>query len=717
MRRALSWLIVSFAFVACRDVPQAPKAKSEADAALIADSANRALADSARIAAKDAKASKSAGASNTPAVISNISFPNQALVGQTVEMKFNFTDDAEDAPWFVSVDWSDDAGGGREVGSFADPVSFTFAYPAVGHYTVVVHVYDTWGADAFFTRDIDITETSVTLNTPVGSNVRVTPTATPSGTPATMTFTSVTTAGNTTVGVSSFAPPRLPNLRSGSSASLYAIATSAAFGGTVQVCITYNPAEFSRSGRARLMHEARSGWEDITTTFDASTHTVCGETTSFSNFFVALANEAPTAVIGSVSGATEAAAVQLNATANDVDGDAITYTWSFGDGSANVTGAQSSVPHTYADNGTYDVTVVARDVDGLESAPAVLHLAVANVAPSATLSAPASVNEGSSITVSLVNPSDPSSVDQAAGFSYAFDCGNGFGVASSSPSGTCPTTDNGIRVVRAKVRDKDLGERTYQASVNVLNVAPTVGALSGPSSKLHKGDQATVSTTYSDPGSADTHVATVDWGDGVKEDVPLQGGVVSLSHVYNAGGDFTVCVFVTDKDGGRSATVQFTVSVVGGGPKRPRDGVILGVGAFQDPSTPANARGRDKERQKVKFSAFARVRNGETGRDSKLDVRSGKLSFRAKSFDTVVFGDSQASLRGEGRIDGDSRRYGFVVSAIDGDRRRQRQRDFLRIRIWNLTTGQVMFDNQPGAGDDAPPSTRVTDGGVEIRDR
>src|SRR5580765_3876723 len=103
MRRALSWLIVSFAFVACRDVPQAPKAKSEADAALIADSANRALADSARIAAKDAKASKSAGASNTPAVISNISFPNQALVGQTVEMKFNFTDDAEDAPWFVSV--------------------------------------------------------------------------------------------------------------------------------------------------------------------------------------------------------------------------------------------------------------------------------------------------------------------------------------------------------------------------------------------------------------------------------------------------------------------------------------------------------------------------------------------------------------------------------------------------------------------------------------
>ena len=713
MRRALSWLIVSIALVGCRDVPQAPKTKSASDAALSADSANAAAADSAM---KNAKASKSVGASNTPPVVSNISFPTTAVVGQTVEMKFNFTDDAVDAPWFVSVDWSDDAGTGRQVDSFADPVSFSFAYPAAGHYTVVVHVDDTWGADAFFTRDIDVTEGGATFNTPAGNNVSVTPTATPSGTPATITFPIVSTAGNTTVGVSSFVPPHLPNLRSGSSASLYAIATTAVFSGSVQVCITYNPAEFSRSGRAHLMHELPTGWEDITTTVNAATHTVCGITTSFSNFFVALANEAPTATIGSVAGATEATPVELNATANDPDGDAITYVWAFGDGSANVSGASSTVSHTYADNGNYNVTVVARDVEGLESAPVVLHLAVANVAPSATLYAPASVNEGSSISVSLNNPSDPSSVDEAAGFSYAFDCGSGFGVASSSPSGTCPTTDNGIRVVRAKIRDKDLGEHTYQASVNVLNVAPTIGALSGPLSKLHKGDEASVSTSYTDPGSADTHVATVDWGDGVKEDVPVQGGVVSLSHVYSTGGDYKVCVFVTDKDGGRSATAQMMISVVGGGPPpRKKDGTVYGVGAFADPNTPDKARGKDRDKQKVKFLVFARSRDGQVGRDAKLEVRTAKLMFRAKSFDALDVNDDQAGLRGEGKIDGDSRRYGYLVSALDGDRRRQRQRDFVRIRIWNLATGQVMYDNQPGAGDSAPPSTRVTDGGIEVR--
>ena len=715
MRRVLSWLIVSIALAACRDIPQAPKSRSAADLSLSADSANAAAGDSARLTAAKAKASKSAGANNTPAVISNIQFPATAQVGQSVTMQFNFTDDVEDSPWFVSIDWSPDDGGGREVSSFADPVSFSFAYLTAGHYTVVVHVYDNFGADAFFTRDIDVTDGTTAFNTPAGSNVKVTPTATPNGTPATLTFPSVTTAGNTTVGVSSFQPPRLPNLRSGSSASLYAIATTAVFTGTVQVCITYDPAQFSRSGNAHLMHEGRSGWEDITTSADAATHSVCGGTTSFSNFFVALANEAPTAALVLPQNVNEATTPQLTVNGHDVDGDALTYVWSFGDGSAGVTTTQPSASHFYGDNGTFNVSVVARDPDGLESAPSTMPLTVANVAPSATLNAPASVNEGSSITVSLSNPSDPSSVDQAAGFSYAFDCGNGFGVASSSPSGTCPAADNGIRVVKAKIRDKDLGERVYQASVNVVNVAPTIGTLTGPFRKLHRGDEATVSASYSDPGSNDTFVATVDWGDGVKENVAVQGGGLSLSHVYNAGGDYTVCVFVTDKDGGRSATAQVVISVVGGGHTKPADVSVLGVGAFDDPRTPDKARGKDRDKMKVKFNVFAHSHDGSVGRDAKLDVRTSKLTFHARTFDVLDVNDPQVLVRGEGRIDGDSRRYGYLVSAIDGDRRRERQRDFVRIRMWNMATGQVVFDSEPGARDNTPPSTRVMDGGIEIR--
>jgi len=444
-RRPLSYLIVPLFFLACRDIPQAPRAKTESDTKMAIDSANRAAADSARISVAQAKASKSADANNTPAVISNVSFPDHALVGEPVTLRFSFTDDAADSPWFISVDWSNDDGLGRQVESFTDPLSFSFAYPAAGQYTMVLHVYDNFFADAVITRDITITEANA-FNTPVGQNVHVTPTATPSGTPATITYANVSAAGNTQVAVSSFAPPRIPNVRFGSTTSVYDISTGATFSGTVQVCITYDPTQYPRAGRARLLHETRSGWQDITTSSEASTHTVCGETTSFSNFIVGLANEAPSAALVLPTNVNEASTAEFSVNAHDVDNDQLEYVWSFGDGSESVTTGSPSVTHFYGDNGSYNVSVVARDFEGLTSAPSTSALSVANVAPTATFTAPASVNEGSSISLTLSSPADVSAADQAAGFSYAFDCGAGFGVFSPASSSSCEATDNGVRV-------------------------------------------------------------------------------------------------------------------------------------------------------------------------------------------------------------------------------------------------------------------------------
>ena len=718
-RRTLSYLIVPLCFIACRDIPQAPRAKTESDTRMAIDSANAAAADSARLSAAQAKASKSVGASNTPAVISNVSFPDHALVGEPVTLSFSFTDDAEDSPWFVSVDWSNDDGLGRQVDSFANPLSFSFAYPAAGQYTMVLHVYDNFGADAFITKDISITETAV--NTPAGSNVRVTPAATPSGTPATMTYTNVSTAGNTQVAVSSFAPPRIPNVRFGSTTSMYDISTSAAFSGTVQVCITYDPTQYPRPGRARLLHDTRSGWEDITTTFDATTHTVCGETMSFSNFIVGLANEAPTAALVLPTNVNEAATAAFSVNASDVDNDQLEYVWSFGDGSASVTTGTPSVSHVYGDNGSFNVSVVARDFEGLESAPSTSALTVANVAPSATFSAPASVKEGSSVSLSFSDPTDPSAPDQTAGFSYAFDCGSGFGVFSPSPSGSC-VLDNGMRAVHGKVRDKDLGERAYDATVEVVNLSPTIGPLSGPTKKVHRGDAVNVTANVSDPGANDVFTATIDWGDGSIEKCAVSGNVVDKSHVYSAAGDFTVSVYVTDKDGGRSATVQTAVSVVGGPKTDPgtylAKNVVIGAGSFLDASVTSAMPQREKEKHRVQFAVFARggdIRG--VGPDARFEVRSAKMSFKALTFDRLSVDGAQASLSGSGRIERDGARYAYLVSAVDGDRRHERQRDFVRVRIWNATSGRVVFDNQPGAGDNAAPQSRVADGGIEVRDR
>ena len=54
--------------------------------------------------------------------------------------------------------------------------------------------------------------------------------------------------------------------------------------------------------------------------------------------------------------------VQFSATGTDPDGDALTYRWSFGDGSDDVAGRRAR--HVYTRNGTFTATVTATDRAG-----------------------------------------------------------------------------------------------------------------------------------------------------------------------------------------------------------------------------------------------------------------------------------------------------------------------------------------------------------------
>src|SRR5690606_27889744 len=79
--------------------------------------------------------------------------------------------------------------------------------------------------------------------------------------------------------------------------------------------------------------------------------------------------------------------------------------------------------HTYADNGVYVVKVTVTDDDGgmdMET----FTVTVENVAPTAVLSNDGPVDEGSSATVSFSDEFDPSPIDAAAGFRYAYDFDN-----------------------------------------------------------------------------------------------------------------------------------------------------------------------------------------------------------------------------------------------------------------------------------------------------
>jgi hypothetical protein len=154
-----------------------------------------------------------------------------------------------------------------------------------------------------------------------------------------------------------------------------------------------------------------------------------------------------------------------------------------------------------SDNGTRNIGAKVRDKDGSYTEYAKV-VTVKNVAPTATFNT-TDVDEGSPIVLSVTGASDPSQEDTAAGFTYAFDCGQGFGDYGAGASTTCATSDSGVLNVGARIRDKDGGVSEYSKAVTVNNVAPTA-TFSAPASAIQGTAYSLSMSQPSDPSSADT---------------------------------------------------------------------------------------------------------------------------------------------------------------------------------------------------------------------
>ena len=89
-------------------------------------------------------------------------------------------------------------------------------------------------------------------------------------------------------------------------------------------------------------------------------------------------------------------------------------------------------------------------------------------------------------------------MDTTAGFTYAFDCGSGYGAFSATNTASCPTNDNGSRTVKGKIKDKDGGVTEYTESVTINNVAP-IATFNGAAS-VNEGSPISLTLTWpSDP--------------------------------------------------------------------------------------------------------------------------------------------------------------------------------------------------------------------------
>jgi hypothetical protein len=177
-------------------------------------------------------------------------------------------------------------------------------------------------------------------------------------------------------------------------------------------------------------------------------------------------NRAPSADAGGPYTVAEGSTITLSATGSDPDGDTLTYAWDLtNDGVFETPGQSVSF---FGADGPATKTVAVRTSDGDKTATASVDVTVTNVPPTATFTAPAQVFAGDAFALALTSPFDPSAVDTAAGFTYSFDCGSGYGSFASASTASCPTTDTGTLTVRGRIRDKDGGSSEYTASVSVV---------------------------------------------------------------------------------------------------------------------------------------------------------------------------------------------------------------------------------------------------------
>lgn len=176
-----------------------------------------------------------------------------------------------------------------------------------------------------------------------------------------------------------------------------------------------------------------------------------------------------------------------------------------------------------------------------------------------------------------------------------------------NPTGTPSDT----YTISATLTDDDTGSNTVSTSTLITNVAPTITAIGNSSPDCGiatEGEAVSITGTFTDTGTLDTHTATIDWGDGTTTSSAVGGSGTSVtesagsgsfygSHVYVNGGIYNATLTLADDDSGAATTTTQTI-IVGAGVV---DGVLYVIGTGNDDHVTVNRVGNSTFRVHADF--------------------------------------------------------------------------------------------------------------------
>jgi fibronectin-binding autotransporter adhesin len=294
---------------------------------------------------------------------------------------------------------------------------------------------------------------------------------------------------------------------------------------------------------------------------------------------------------------------------------------------------------------------------------------------------------------------------------------------------------------------KRVSPQTYSTTTRCISVtlnnsttnpsSPTISQLTGtviaaaggpeiqtvtvaPGAPVVAGTAVALNAVFTDPDGPEGSVyrAEINWGDGTT--TPTAGGSLleltgtsspfTAMHVYNVPGVYKVNVKITrtiDGAFGSSSNEQFVVVY------NPTGGFVTGGGWINSPlgaylHNPELV-GRANFGFSAKYQQGTSIPTGET----QFNFNASGMNFKSESYQWLVVAGARAQFKGTGRING-SGNFGFLLSAIDGQVNGGGGTDKFRIKIWDIASGNVVYDNNRGRAEGDAPTTALGGGSIVV---